>query len=351
MSENALDNIPERKSFWSPLISLEVTPPEWLIEGWLPCDCFGMMFGEASAGKSFIALDMSAIIASGRGHFHNHKTKGKPMPVFYLCGEGKNGLRGRLEAWLKRGKTNGLEPSYSNLENNLFISESSTDLSSCERVEELIEEMERVSHEPALLVVDTVSRNVGGANTNDATDMNRFVNNCQRIREHFKNMTVLVIHHSGHKNKERAKGDQGLVEGAPDFTIRVDKQADLTTMTSTKLKDGDPPKPLTLQFQRVLIDKDEGGLGIYSSHLTRADGVKPSLRGLGGIQKDVFDVLKKLEVQSREKGLDGAVTLEEFKHVWRQGEGRDTKNISRTLKALASNGNIWMKGEVIKLRQ
>lgn len=346
MSDNPLDNVPERKSFWSPLADHECKPPDWLIEGWLPFDSFGVLYGQPSSGKSFCALDMSAIIASGRPTWHEHKTKSEPMPVFYLCGEGKNGLRQRLEAWKMRGSNDLV---FQNVRENLHVSQSSADLTDIGRVEELCEQIEKVHPKPALLVIDTLARNYGGQDENSTQAMNQFVNHCDLLRSSLGGMSILVVHHTGHKEQERPRGSIALL-GATDFMIFAKNNADLVTLKSVRMKDGDPPKPLTLKFVRKLIGTDEEGLGVFSSHLVRDDDFKPDQSGLRENQKIALKYLKELDKQSRDNGLNGQIMLDDFKEAWRLG-GESTKNASRTLESLEKRRSILINGEVIRLRQ
>lgn len=346
MSENALDNIPERKSFWSPLADHECKPPDWLIEGWLPFDSFGVLYGQPSSGKSFCALDMSAIIASGRPTWHNHKTKNEPLPVFYLCGEGKNGLRQRLEAWKLRGSN---EAVFHHVRENLHISKTSADLTNLEQVEGLCESIEKVHPKPALLVIDTLARNYGGQDENSTQAMNQFVNHCDLLRSRLGGMSILVVHHTGLKEQERPRGSNALL-GASDFMIFAKNNADLVTLKSVRMKDGEPPKPLTLKFMRQIVSKDEEGLGVSSSYLIRDDDFKPDQSGLRDNQKSALRYLKELDQQSRDIGLNGAIMLDDFKESWRLG-GENTKNASRILESLEKRKSILINGEVIRLRQ
>lgn len=345
MSENALNNIPEKKSFWSPLADHECKPPDWLIEGWLPFDSFGVLYGAPSSGKSYCALDMSAIIASGRETWHEHKTKKKPMTVLYLCGEGKNGLRQRLEAWRLRGSNDLV---FNHVRENLHISETSADLTDLEQVEMLFESIEKVDPKPALLVIDTLARNFGGEDENSTQAMNKFVNHCDLLRSKLGGMSVLVVHHTGLKEQERPRGSIALL-AASDFTIFASNSADLVHLKSVRLKDGDPPKPLSLKFERKVVAHDEEGLSVPASCLVRDDHAKPEPTRLGHNQANALRYLKNLDQQSRDKGLNGQITLDEFTEAWRLN-GENANNRKRTLEGLEQRGLILINDGVIRLR-
>lgn len=346
MSENALDNIPEREPFWSPLADHECKPPDWLIEGWLPFDSLGVLYGQPSSGKSFCALDMSAIIASGRETWHGYKTKSKPMPVFYLCGEGNNGLAQRLEAWRLRGSNDLV---FHHVRENLQISKTSADLTDLEQVERLCESIEKVHPKPALLVIDTLARNFGGEDENSTQAMNKFVNHCDLLRSKLGGMSILVVHHTGLKEQDRPRGSIALL-AASDFTIFVSNNADLVHLKSVRLKDGDPPKPLSLRFERKVVTQDEEGLSVFNSCLVRDDHARPEPTKLGHNQTNALRYLKELDQQSRDRGLNGQITLDEFEEAWRLN-GESANNRKRTLEGLENRRLILINDGVIRLRQ
>jgi hypothetical protein len=75
---------------------LEFNEPEYLVDGLVETETLGLIFADPGAGKSFLALDIGASVATGRA-FH-----GRPVrqgAVIYICGEGQNGIRRRLSAW------------------------------------------------------------------------------------------------------------------------------------------------------------------------------------------------------------------------------------------------------------
>lgn len=344
MSDNVLNHVPE--PFWSPLADHECKPIDWLIEGWIPFDSFGVLFGQPSAGKSFSALDISAVIASGRETWHGHKTKGEPMGVFYLCGEGKRGLRQRLEAWRKRGSNDLV---WEQITENLHISKTSANLMNSDEVEAMCEDIEKVNPKPGLLVVDTLARNFGGSQENESSDMGQLVRNCDLLRSRLGGMPILVVHHTGLKDTHRPRGS-GSLEAATDFMILAEKNADLVNLKVTRMKDGDPAKPLTLKFVRQMIDQDDEGLGVYSSHLVKDGDFMPDQSRLGDNQKNALKYLKDLDRQSKDRGLNGAIMLDDFKESWRLN-GETMRVANRILESLEKRGSILIEGEVIRLRQ
>jgi RecA-family ATPase len=58
-----------------------------------------MVHGASGSGKTFVVLDWLLHIATGQPEWKGHKVK--QGGVVYLAGEGHNGLKGRMAAWLQ----------------------------------------------------------------------------------------------------------------------------------------------------------------------------------------------------------------------------------------------------------
>jgi hypothetical protein len=76
----------------------DIRPTDWLIHGFFESDSMSLLFGDPAAGKSFVAIDLAACIATGKD-WHGHKTK--QGAVIYIAGEGMNGISKRFKAWSK----------------------------------------------------------------------------------------------------------------------------------------------------------------------------------------------------------------------------------------------------------
>jgi hypothetical protein len=71
-------------------------PPQWIVKGVVPQAELMVIYGESTAGKTFVALDLAAAIARGvpwRGR------KVKQRRVVYVCAEGQGGFQMRLRGY------------------------------------------------------------------------------------------------------------------------------------------------------------------------------------------------------------------------------------------------------------
>lgn len=234
--------------------SIELTAPEWLVAGIAETDSLMDVFGDPSTGKSILAVDLACCVASGQDFFgYQVQKKG---PVIYIAGEGRKGLCRRFLAWGIRHGVN-----YKTLP--IFMSSMPAmlcDQQSVVMVENEIAAIAKRSADPVLIVIDTLARNFGPGDENSTKDMTAFVAGCDRLRALYGS-TVLIVHHSGHGDKTRARGSMAL-KGAVDVEYRLEKDADgVVCMTIGKPpKDFQPPDPMAFVIRSVDLGiSDMGG--------------------------------------------------------------------------------------------
>jgi hypothetical protein len=191
----------------------------------------------------------------------------RPGPVIYLAGEGRAGLLRRFHAWsIARNVSLSDAPLYLNagpislIDNNLMIPV-------VKALEKLIEELGRF---PALVILDTWSRTLGGDDS-APSDGAAGVAALDSLRSRFGNFACLVVHHEGHL-KGRGRGWSGL-RAAVDVELRVERGPDnILRLECTKAKDTEPLSPMAFQFVSVELGiKDEDGFPVSSAVLNEVD--------------------------------------------------------------------------------
>jgi hypothetical protein len=111
-------------------------------------------------------------------------------------------------------------------------------------------EAETANTAPAIVVIDTLARCFGGGDENSTQDMGMFVRGCDALRERW-GCTVLVVHHSGHADKKRARGAIAL-KAALDAEYRLNRtEGGGLLLTATKMKDADLPSPVAMDLSSV----------------------------------------------------------------------------------------------------
>ena len=171
--------------------------PEPVIDGVLDFDSLAAMYGPSGSGKSFVALDMVATVASG-GVWQGITVE--PCDVLYVTAEGAHGMGDRLSAWVSQVKT---PPDLSRL-HFLTVAVSLFDDEWASALVELVTELH-----VRFVVIDTLARSMAGADENSSQDMGIIVNAADAIRE-ATGACVLFVHHTGWTDTGHARGSSAL---------------------------------------------------------------------------------------------------------------------------------------------
>jgi len=227
----------------------------WLIKGYIEAGTLWQIFGAPGSWKTFIALDMAFCLASGKT-WQGNLIK-NPGRVFYICGEGLNGLARRLKA---------LELHYGiPLENiSLFVSSRSASFLDKDGAAEVVTAINDLVVEhgaPDLVIIDTLSRNFGPGDENSTKDMAQFVSIIDlELRDRYQ-CSVGLVHHSGLTASDRGRGASAL-RAALDFEYSVTKNHnDSRTMKCTKCKDFEAPPEISFRSEEIelpWVDEDSG---------------------------------------------------------------------------------------------
>lgn len=203
-------------------------PPEFLIARHIPQNSLGFLYSAPGVGKSFMAQDIGLHIAYGLTDWHGDAIQPSgDGSVIYIASEGSFDLPLRIEAWKA---AHDIEDDT----DRFLILESSVNFMHAEDVAKLVRSIHAVNRQPALIVVDTVSRALPGADENLQKDMTLFIQACDRIREAF-HCAVMGLHHASKGGTIRGSS---VIEGAGDFILHMDrdKGAQVGTLTMFKQK-------------------------------------------------------------------------------------------------------------------
>ena len=306
----------------------------YLIEGIIETPSTGLMFGESTAGKSFLGLGLGMSVAYGIPWL-GHEVAKRGL-VFYLCGEGQKGIPRRLKAWLKH---HGLDPKADVLKVSRRRLE--LDANSAETMRAEIESMVSKWGRPALIIVDTLARHLpGSADENSAKDVGAFINAVDYLKDAFR-CVLLIIHHSGKKALDVSRGSS-VLKAAMDFEIKVSTGV----VAYTKQKDGELPEPFGFDLLDVEVE-----FGVKSAVIVES-ALDPSVRTLKLTvpERMAFDCLKML-VSS--KGQN-EVTLETWKMDFRvnslaANDKAKDKAFSRAVTKLRQAKAVLVEGDVARL--
>jgi hypothetical protein len=273
---------------------LDISPPDWLLSGYLEKDTVAQLVGKPNSGKSLQALDWALCVATGT------PWNGIPVeatPVVYISGEGHPGMRRRIKAWE-------IEHDVS-LQNKPFaMSSQSTYLSERQEAEAVFTEISnQFKNPPGFIIVDTLARNFGG-NENSSEDMSAFLNNVDEYLRMPFGACVLIAHHTGHANRETGRGSTVLI-GAIDYSFKVSIDAvKQVTLKVVKLRDGELPADVVQGIKAIEMDgEDKFGNSFTAPVLTggREASMADTTFHLGKNQKRGLDLLQALWKQRKQE--------------------------------------------------
>jgi RecA-family ATPase len=329
---------------------LKICPPQWLVRDLLEADSLALLFGDPAAGKSFICLDLAACIATGTP-FHGHRVA-RPGPVFYIAGEGQNGIARRLRAWSLANRVP--------LDDvPLLVSTLPAALCDVEIMAEVSRAVVKGAEEagpPSLIILDTWSRNIGG-DENSSADTALAISVLDRLRGPWR-AAGLVVHHVGHGDKARARGST-VLRGAVDLELRVERGGDeVIRMDCTKAKDIAPPPSMAFRFEDVdlgIFDEDRRAI---TSAVLIEEEFKPEAAPRapsGKNQKAALEVLEteierhRANVKASGRDPSGArVSVD----TWRDAcaaAGLDRRRFSEAKAALLAAGAVQLQGGFVDI--
>lgn len=218
-------------------------PPTWLVHEMIAEEGLSVVFGDPGAGKSFIILDMALRIAHAMD-WHGIVTR--TSGVLYIAGEGARGFGKRVKGWRRKHGLEGVHAPFLLLPVAVQLLD---DKDRAKLIRTIQAAMQRAGFPIGLVVIDTVSRALAGADENGQEAMSAFVNACDEIKQ-FTRGAVLGVHHSG-KDKEKGMRGSTVLLGGCDASIKITKDEEIVTLKTEKQKDAEEAEPIYLRMEKV----------------------------------------------------------------------------------------------------
>lgn len=219
--------------------------PQWLIPGMLQERKQWLVFGDSNAGKSFFALDLALSLATGEAWLGHRPAK--VGHVVYVCAEGADGVRDRIDAWLLH---HGLDDAP-----NLHIITESPNLLDAGDVAGVIAQIKTLDGLPLVTVFDTLAASMEGGDENSPEDMTAAVGALRRVQRECE-CAVLTVHHSGKDATRGARGHSSL-RAAMDTQIEIAKDEDsgIISAKCRKARDAGYFAPMALRLHPIALDE------------------------------------------------------------------------------------------------
>jgi AAA domain len=242
------------------------TGGDYMIKGLIPSRGFGVIYGASGTFKSFVALDMAYHAALGWNWAGRRASQGVAL---YIAAEGMGGMAKRVEGFrMAHGDWPGRVP--------FALMPASPNLGSTKGdLDRLISSIDSMGRDPNLIVLDTLSQMLHGAEENGA-GMTAFIQNAQTLATRF-DCFVIAVHHTGHGPQDRMRGHSSL-KAAVDTAIRVEKLPDgySSAVTFEKNKDGKSDITFTATLKTTVVGKDDEGEDVETLIVSSIDeGVAP----------------------------------------------------------------------------
>lgn len=290
---------PKRRIDLVPWHDLQDVKVKWLVKDMLPAKSFAAIYGRSGAGKSFFAMYLAAMVASGREAFGLDTEQGD---VVYLALEGGAGLRRRRDALMQRYDLPDDLPVH-------FVKAQMNLRSTLDDLNALIEVIRERGLRPAVIFIDTLARAYAGGEENSSAEMMQFVSVMAALQDAL-DCAVCVVHHSGKDETRGMRGSSALL-AAVDAELELTRISDddatepVCTVKSTKQKDG--MDGLSWSFRLDLmhvspLDPDATSLVVHPLNETH----EPKRRKrASGTQKTLLDALHMaIAEQGKEVGLE-----------------------------------------------
>lgn len=226
--------------------------PQFFVEDIMPEESFGFVIGEPGCLKSFIVLGLALSAAAGLEEWMGYKIN-KHGPVVYITTEGLSDVKYRMMAWEKMtGIDTDKIPFYLTPDSMNFMQK--PDVYKMTRTAQKAQTLE--GKPPVLVVVDTASRVLPGADENLQKDMTLFIAACDYIRQSFKTC-VLAVHHMPRNGNGTMRGST-VFDGAADFILWVQRERGqlIGSITATKIKTAQDG--WSLDFTAIKVDLSDG---------------------------------------------------------------------------------------------
>lgn len=244
---------------------------------------------------------MIALLAGPRGSYKSFKALNWAMrialsgePVYVVSAEGGDFDR-RAKAWVMTHCPDA--PAWP----PLYVVERRLDLNSDAGINQIREDCRALRIKPVLFVLDTFSKLSGGLDENDNTQVKQFIgrldHGLKRADSGF-DATVLLVAHTGHSDKGRARGASALgADTDAEYIVRRHQNGKTTVFVTRERFKSSPELP-PLCYEPKVVDlqyADDNGGKVTSLVLSALDGADiPHKDRLNAVQQEAMTIAYQL---------------------------------------------------------
>jgi len=264
----------------------------YLMKNWFGEGQMSVIYGPSNVGKSFFVLDLAWHIAASMPWNGNKVSGGS---VLYLATEGGMAFHNRVVAMKEH------YPEHKDVK--LAVRPSPVNMLDAEVdmnvLGKLCREVSRIHGPVKMIIIDTLSRAMSGANENSPEDMTKFIGNCDKLRE-MTGAHLATVHHSGKDKAAGARGHSSL-RAATDTEIELDhnEETGLRSARATKQRDMETGAVFSFRLKVVELGLDDDGDAVTTCVIEKAsaedveEANRPQIKGKNQVlMKQVFQQLR-----------------------------------------------------------
>jgi hypothetical protein len=244
----------------------ETSEPLDFVEDLLTDGAASVVYGPSNCGKTFWISDLGVAVATGEKF--GGEIEVERGAVIYVALEGASGVRNRIAALKRSGRLPKGSP--------FFLCFSPFSLMEPGAVEKLVASVKsaaaRSNLRCRLVILDTLSRAMAGADENSGKDMTFAVMSIDAIRAATE-AHVCVVHHCGKDEARGARGHSSL-RAAVDTEIEITRDADssVTIVTVKKQRDLVTRQSMAFSLEPINLGVSRRGKPITSCVVRHLSG-------------------------------------------------------------------------------
>lgn len=235
---------------WGAEIAHNYEPAREAIQGLLPASGLVILQGDSNTGKTFLALEMLDCVSRERKFLGRNVVQGGAM---LIAGEGRDGLRKRLAAIYRERPFDGRGIAVSFKLPNFGLNVKSA----AKALEQTIGRYSEVQgHDLRLLVLDNLTRLIGGEDMNLAKGVSDMFSAIETLAHKYGLCVVLIHHH----NKTGKGAGSFAIRAAADVVLDLSEgKGGVREIVGDKMRDGPKGGKLNFKLRTVMLGRDQWG--------------------------------------------------------------------------------------------